>query len=121
MKDIGYHAIFQVNGTLEWGRPLTEDGAHVMGHNTKNLGFCFIGTDKFTIEQFRCARNLWTQTLPLMVKDLVPWEIYGHCEFDTAKAQGKTCPNMDIKRLAYWLYFGDRNAILPYLLEATPK
>jgi len=42
-KDIGYHYIIDLDGTIEIGRPLYQVGAHTTGHNTNSIGICYIG------------------------------------------------------------------------------
>jgi hypothetical protein len=42
-KDVGYHAAIRLGGAREWGRPMNRTGAHVGGHNTRNLGFVTVG------------------------------------------------------------------------------
>lgn len=67
-KDIGYHWLIDRNGALARGRPETQVGAHVAGHNSGTIGVCLIGghgasaTDgfheNFTPEQDRALRLL---------------------------------------------------------------
>ncbi len=45
-----------------------------------------------------------------------PVMVFGHYEFDSAKKQGKTCPNMKIEDIHAWLK-GDDTAIEKYVLE----
>ena len=42
-RDVGYHYIIQLDGTIQFGRTLNETGAHVKGFNTNNIGICYIG------------------------------------------------------------------------------
>lgn len=42
-KDIGYHFIIMLDGTIEIGRPLNKIGAHVANANTGTIGICYIG------------------------------------------------------------------------------
>lgn len=42
-KDIGYHFLIDRDGKVVKGRPITKDGAHVMGHNKGTIGVCLIG------------------------------------------------------------------------------
>ena len=69
-RDIGYHWIIDVDGQRAAGRPETEVGAHVAGHNAGTLGICLIGgfgadadaddtfADHFTPTQARTLRAL---------------------------------------------------------------
>lgn len=102
--DIGYHMVIQPDGTVENGRPLNKVGAHVEKSNLIgekiNIGICLVGTDRFTQYQFYALRYKLDSLF--LIYDIEPWEIYGHYEFDTAKDQGKTCPNMRMARIQYW-------------------
>lgn len=42
-RGIGYHWFFRRDGLLEEGRPESEMGAHVKGHNSGTIGICFAG------------------------------------------------------------------------------
>lgn len=42
-RTIGYHYVIPQDGTIEKGRPVTRQGAHVKGHNENNIGVCLIG------------------------------------------------------------------------------
>ncbi|MFN3582801.1 MAG: N-acetylmuramoyl-L-alanine amidase [Phenylobacterium sp.] len=65
-RDIGYHYVIRRNGVIEKGRPETEPGAHVQGHNSHSIGICMVGGVKpnmtaecnFTDEQFASLRKL---------------------------------------------------------------
>lgn len=42
-KDIGYHFVIHLDGTIELGRPIAEVGAHCAGHNAESIGICYVG------------------------------------------------------------------------------
>lgn len=42
-RDIGYHFIIGLKGEIWPGRPTTQRGAHVKGHNTGSIGICYVG------------------------------------------------------------------------------
>jgi N-acetylmuramoyl-L-alanine amidase len=58
LKHIGYHYVIEVDGTIRTGRGIEEVGAHVQGSNSKSIGICLIGTDKFTDAQWTALRTL---------------------------------------------------------------
>lgn len=58
LKHIGYHYVIEVDGTIRTGRGIEEVGAHVQGNNSKSIGICLIGTDKFTKAQWDGLRTL---------------------------------------------------------------
>ena len=87
------------DGRLEIGRNINITGAHVKNHNEGSIGICLVGD--------RCFSSKQLETLKLLVKTLrsiyAITEIKGHYEYDTAIAQGKTCPNLDMKWLTTYL------------------
>lgn len=42
-RDIGYHFVIGLDGTVHRGRPVSQVGAHVKGHNTGSIGICYVG------------------------------------------------------------------------------
>lgn len=69
-RTIGYHFVLlngkitstfemkSLNGALETGRGVGEDGAHTRGAN-KNIGICLIGkSNQFTSQQIEACHNL---------------------------------------------------------------
>lgn len=42
-RKIGYHWFVRFDGTVEAGRPETEIGSHVAGHNSTTIGVCYSG------------------------------------------------------------------------------
>lgn len=86
---IGYHKVVLRNGKVENGRPEYWTGAHVKGINSKSLGICLIGRDKFTAKQLKSLAQVlkkWKSKYPNAT-------IAGHC--DVVKTH-KTCPNFDV-------------------------
>lgn len=69
-RTIGYHWYIRRDGTVHQGRPESETGAHVKGHNRNNIGICLEGgvdlngkaEDNFTPAQW----DAWI----LLVKDV---------------------------------------------------
>lgn len=87
-KTAGYHAIVRRSGAIEIGRPESEIGAHVQGHNADTLGVCVVGRKDFTPAQMIA---LITLVRSWMRKYGIPVErVLGHYELD----KGKTCPNL---------------------------
>lgn len=42
-RDVGYHFVIKLDGTIQKGRDIDEMGAHVKGHNSHSIGVCYIG------------------------------------------------------------------------------
>jgi len=97
LTSVGYHFVIYIDGTIVTGRHPDEIGAHVAGHNTQSLGICLIGKDEFSEAQFAGLKSLCVEIIASVTTSPV---IKGHCEYDTAIAQGKTCPNFSVKE---WL------------------
>lgn len=121
LESIGYHYVIYLNGAIATGRHLDEVGAHVAGANSKTIGICLVGTDKFTAEQWASLRTLIGQ---LKAK----WpaaKICGHRDYSPDKNGNgivepwewlKTCPGFDV---ATWLS-GDLQPLRDHLLEVKP-
>lgn len=115
-SDIGYHAVVETDGGWGKGRAEIVEGAHVEGHNLNNLGICMVGKDKFSRDQFstlKCVLKQWMACWRIPIDN-----VYCHYQWDTAIAQGKSCPNMKIEDLHAWM-LGDNSAIEKYILD-TP-
>jgi hypothetical protein len=118
LKHIGYHFVINIDGTVETGRGLDESGAHVQGNNSKSVGICMVGTDKFTQAQWlslrQCVINLTSaisgrtiltaESTANTLKD-IKVNIKGHrdCSPDlngdgqiTRNEFIKDCPNFDV-------------------------
>lgn len=93
-RDIGYHFVVLLDGTIEVGRPLSQQGAHCIGHNKQSIGVCYIGgvdsrmrpLDTRTPAQKRSLRLL----LELLQKCFPGAEIHGHRDY-----AAKACPSFD--------------------------
>lgn len=116
-KTVGYHAVIQPDGEIQHGRGLNEEGAHVQGDNLGNIGICLIGDSLFTWAQFDALRRYLDDLH--RTYDIQPWEIYCHYEFDSAKKQGKSCPNLRIGNLMTWYLSHYKGAIHKYILEVV--
>ena len=42
-RDIGYHYIVYLDGSVHNGRPVEQIGAHCSGHNAHSIGVCYVG------------------------------------------------------------------------------
>jgi N-acetylmuramoyl-L-alanine amidase len=115
---IGYHVVFQPDGSVEIGRGFNEQGAHCSGENDDSIGLSLVGTDKFTSEQFDSLRYQMDGIL-LCYPTIHKSEIHCHYEYKSAQEQGKTCPNISLSRLLCWYFTGDETAISPYKIDKT--
>lgn len=116
-RDIGYNAVIMnghsveqgfylpsLNGSIEIGRSFdgdsfieeNEQGAHTLGYNAESLGICLIGKDgQFTSIQIKNLISLLTDLIHQYQIQID--NILGHYETESGRAQGKTCPDMDMQ------------------------
>ena len=110
-KDVGYHFVIKLDGTIEIGRPLNKIGAHVANHNTNTIGICYIGglsknnkaKDTRAEEQKESLLNLIT-----ILKSFIPIkEIKGHRDYSKDLNNNgiiesnefmKDCPCFDVQK-----------------------
>ena len=95
--DIGYHYLIRLDGTVENGRPVTQVGAHVKGHNSDSIGIVYVGgcdknmkpKDTRTPEQREALR----ETIANLQESYPNATVHGHNEFD----KGKACPSFNVQ------------------------
>ncbi len=92
-SDIGYHKVVYLDGSVHPGRPLYKAGAHVKGHNTGSLGYCYIGgvaSDGKTPKDTRTPAQIIT--MERLTRDAILdygiTRVAGHNEFSA-----KACPS----------------------------
>ena len=96
-RTIGYHYMIDRDGTIAKGRPISETGAHVKGHNTGSIGISLFGghgssendkfEENFTKEQDLALRKL-IQTLKAQYQIK---KVSGHNEY-----AAKACPGFKV-------------------------
>lgn len=89
---IGYHYVIRRSGKIEVGRPLNKKGAHCVEANSTGVGICLVGIKNFNDRQF-LALKLLVAAIKAKYGKL---PVYGHRHYDSAKKQGKTCPNFNV-------------------------
>ena len=94
---IGYHGVITRNGTYEFGRDLSEIGAHVKGFNSNSIGICLVGGKDLDDKPIDNYTSFQWDTLERVVRGFsllfpgIKW--VGHNELDP----NKTCPNFDVQ------------------------
>jgi N-acetylmuramoyl-L-alanine amidase len=98
-KDIGYHWVVMLDGSVEPGRPEAQIGSHVAGHNTGTLGVVYVGgvaadgkTPKDTRTDAQKAALMAT-VKALIAKYPTIKKVTGHREY-----AAKACPSFDVRR-----------------------
>lgn len=97
-KDIGYHYVIYLDGSVHPGRPLDQAGAHTTGHNANSIGICYVGgcaSDRKTPKDTRTPEQ--KAALIELVRSLKlvfgVSKVSGHNEY--AK---KACPSFDVQK-----------------------
>lgn len=95
-----YHIIIKRDGTIIWNLPFNIKGAHVGGHNSNNLGMCFIGglakdakTPKDTRTQAQIASMRYV--IAQIKKQFGNVFVLGHRDW---KGVAKACPCFDVRK-----------------------
>jgi N-acetylmuramoyl-L-alanine amidase len=96
-KDIGYHYVIELDGSVHKGRSENVIGAHCSGQNANSIGVCYVGgvaKDGKTPKDTRTDAQ--KQSLFKLLKELKAKypnaTIHGHREF-----AAKACPSFDAK------------------------
>ncbi|MFO7854019.1 MAG: N-acetylmuramoyl-L-alanine amidase [Paracoccaceae bacterium] len=96
-RDIGYHYVIELDGTLRRGRPESEIGAHVKGHNGDSIGICYVGGMTADEAQPKDTRTpAQKAALYALTDELLERHpgatVHGHDEY-----AAKACPSFDAK------------------------
>lgn len=114
-SEVGYHFIINnahttpdnvflfMNGSIEVGRNVEDEGAHCLGYNDRSIGVCLIGKEikDFTIEQMDSLKALCLELC--RIYKIPASNVLGHCETESGKKEGKTCPNFDVAPIREYL------------------
>jgi len=96
-KDIGYHYVIYLDGTIALGRPIDLIGAHTKGENEDSIGICYVGglsaktnepQDTMTVHQEMAFLELWHGLQTVLGK----LDLFGHNDFSD-----KACPSFDTR------------------------
>ena len=91
---IGYHYVVRIDGSIEYGRPVQDIGAHVKGRNKHSIGVCYIGGLDANMEPKDTRTRDQKESLLYLLKTLKRLHpeatIHGHREF-----ANKACPCFD--------------------------
>jgi N-acetylmuramoyl-L-alanine amidase len=97
-KDIGYHYLIYLDGSIHQGRPIDQVGAHCKNHNTGTIGICYVGgknaegklVDTRTVAQMAALRNL-VKSLKTVFPTIK--KVSGHSQYSS-----KPCPCFDVTK-----------------------
>lgn len=98
-RDVGYHYVVKLDGTIQKGRPDSDVGSHVAGHNQTTIGICYVGglaKDGKTAKDTRTdAQKRALVTLLKTLKARYPKaKIWGHRDFPKV---AKACPSFNAR------------------------
>lgn len=112
-RDIGYHFVVRLDGTVERGRAEDQAGSHVQGFNTGSIGVVYVGGLSAQGAAKDTRTPLQTVSLARLVTELVKAypgaQVMGHRDLSPDKdGDGvvekhewlKECPCFDVK--AWW-------------------
>jgi N-acetylmuramoyl-L-alanine amidase len=96
-KNIGYHYVIYLDGSIHKGRPEEEIGAHCTGSNTTSIGICYIGgINALTRKPKDTRTDAQKESLVKLVNELKnkypSATVLGHNELSN-----KDCPCFDVK------------------------
>lgn len=101
-KDIGYHYVIYLDGSVHEGRPVALSGAHTTGHNSDSIGVVYVGgTDKDlkAKDTLNEAQEVALVNLIHALRDRFgKLTIHGHNEF-----ANKACPSFKVYEKFEWL------------------
>ena len=99
-RDIGYHWVVLLDGTIAPGRPESQVGSHVAGHNSGTLGVVYVGgvgADGKTPKDTRTPAQkaaLLELCRALIQRYPAIRKVTGHNDHTSAKA----CPSFDVRK-----------------------
>lgn len=94
---IGYHLVVMPDGSVEHGRPLFYQGAHVRNYNAVSIGVCYVGgldEQGRTADTRTDAQKATLKRLLEKLKARFPKaRVVGHRDLD----RGKACPCYNVE------------------------
>lgn len=93
-KDIGYHYVIRLDGTIEKGRIVSRAGAHCYGHNAHSIGICYVGGRLQSGDTGDTRTKAQKAALTKLIYNLVQMyrcDIHSHHDYN----KSKPCPCFD--------------------------
>ena len=96
-KEIGYHYVVDLDGTIEKGRNDAKVGAHCSGRNAHSIGVVYVGgldkNGKPKDTRTEAQKEALWQLLIQLIINYPDATIHGHNEFSS-----KACPCFDVQK-----------------------
>lgn len=102
-KDIGYHYLIYLDGSIHKGRPEEEIGAHCYGRNKTSIGVCYVGglergTRRAKDTRTPAQKEALIKLLQVLKLKYPKAKILGHRDLAT-----RACPCFDAKKEYKWI------------------
>lgn len=101
-KDIGYHYVIYIDGSVHEGRPVEQTGAHTSGHNADSIGIVYVGGCDAKMKAKDTLNEAQETAMVNLIKSLRElygeMSLHGHNEF-----AAKACPSFKVKDKFGWL------------------
>lgn len=101
-KDIGYHYVIYIDGSVHEGRPIEKAGAHTSGHNADSIGIVYVGGCDAKMKAKDTLNEAQETAMVNLIKALREehgeLSLHGHNEF-----AAKACPSFKVKDKFGWL------------------
>jgi N-acetylmuramoyl-L-alanine amidase len=101
-KDIGYHYVIYIDGSVHEGRPIEQAGAHTSGHNADSIGITYVGGCDSKMKAKDTLNEAQETAMVNLIKALREehgeLSLHGHNEF-----AAKACPSFKVKDKFGWL------------------
>ena len=101
-KDIGYHYVIYIDGSVHEGRPIEQAGAHTSGHNADSIGITYVGGCDAKMKAKDTLNEAQETAMVNLIKALREQHgelsLHGHNEF-----AAKACPSFKVKDKFGWL------------------
>ena len=115
-RNIGYHFVIELDGTLKVGRPMEQIGAGVKGHNEHSIHVCYVGgldkNKKAKDTRTEAQRETLNTIIGGLLKEYPDASVHGHNEFSN-----KACPSFDVQKE----FGGPKITAKPKKSKPTPK
>ena len=101
-KDIGYHYVIYLDGSVNEGRPVEQVGAHTSGHNADSIGIVYVGGCDAKMKAKDTLNEAQETAMVNLIKALREQHgelsLHGHNEY-----AAKACPSFKVKDKFSWL------------------
>ena len=101
-KDIGYHYVIYLDGSVHEGRPVEQVGAHTSGHNADSIGIVYVGGCDAKMKAKDTLNEAQETAMVNLIKALREQHgelsLHGHNEY-----AANACPSFKVKDKFSWL------------------